>query len=60
MTRGRDVRAARRNPAKRAHLDVPVEDEGPDDEHDGWQPVREREPIPMREGQETRRSVGNS
>lgn len=49
MTRHRDVRAARRNPPKRAHLDVPVDDER-DEDHDGYSPIREREPIPMREG----------
>jgi hypothetical protein len=52
MTRGRDVRAARRNPPKRAHLDVPVEPEHDDEDHDGYSPVREREnPIlPLRDG----------
>lgn len=49
--RRRDIRAQRR--AKSAlwadteHVEIPDE---PDDDHDGYSPIREREPIPMREG----------
>ena len=49
----RTIRAARRNNPKHAHIDMPDDerDDAPDDQHDGWAPVRERESpiLPMRD-----------
>ena len=46
--RRRDLRQLRRDAARRDYL--ALEPEPREDEHDGYSNVREREPIPMRDG----------
>lgn len=56
----RQIRQARKHPAKRAHIDLPLADlqeawgecdDGADpNDHDGYSPIRERDQLPMREG----------